>query len=66
MGSGSIPPDQRRLAIIVAAVFLVLVVAGSVVGNALAGTPINWFWMIGGTLFILALFVLFLWVRLSE
>ncbi len=66
MASGAIPPAQRRMTIIVAVVFSVLVVAGSLVGNLLAHTPINWFWMIGGSLFIVALFVFFLWVRLSE
>ncbi|MTD13887.1 hypothetical protein GIS00_08020 [Nakamurella sp. YIM 132087] len=64
--SGSIPPAQRRLTIVLAAVFVVLVVGGSLVGNALAGTPIDWLWMIAGTAFITLLFALFLWVRLSD
>ena len=66
MSDGSIPPAQRRLTIILAIVFAVLVVLGACLGNLLSGSPVNWVWMIGGTLFITLLFGLFLWVRLSE
>ncbi len=66
MPSGSIPPDQRRLARNVTIIMAICLVCGTLTINWVTGSPIDWFWLVGGSLFITLLMVLFLWVRLSE
>ena len=63
---GSIPPDQRRLTLIVAGVVVGVIVIGCLVVNLVAGSPVDWFWLVSGTVMVTALIVFFLWVRLSE
>jgi hypothetical protein len=63
---GSIPPHQRRLAVIVCVVTIVLMVTGCLLVNLLAGSPVDWFWLVAGTAFVAALIAFFLWVRLSD
>jgi hypothetical protein len=66
MTAGSIPQDQRRLAVIVAGSTAVAMVVGSLIVNYVAGSPVDWFWLVAGSLFVTMLITLFLWVRLSE
>ncbi len=63
---GAIPPEQRRLTLIVAGVVIGVIVIGCLLVNLLAGSPVDWFWLISGTVMVSALIVFFLWVRLSE
>ena len=42
------------------------VVVGCLLVNLIAGSPIDWYWLIVGSLFVSALFGAFCWVRLSE
>jgi len=66
MPSGSIPQEQRRLAVIVTAATAVAMIVGSLLVNYFSGSPINWLWLIAGSVFVTMLIVFFLWVRLSE
>ena len=63
---GAIPPDQRRLAIITCIVVVGSMIAICLIGNWVLGSPVDWFWLIAGTVMVTALIMLFLWVRLSE
>lgn len=64
--SGSIPPEQRRLTIIVLIVVGVAVAGGSLLINLVADSPIDWFWLVAGSLTVMLLIGVFLWVRLSD
>jgi len=63
---GKLPPAQRRLAIIVLAVCLIVMAAGTIVVDLVFDMPVNWFWLVSGIVLVGILLALFLWVRLSE
>lgn len=66
MPTAHIPERQRRLVVLTSVAFVVILTLGSWSINLIAGSPVNWFWLIAGTLFVTALWMLFLWVRLSD
>jgi len=63
---GKLPPAQRRLAIIVLCVCIVVMAVGTIAVDLLVGMPVNWFWLVSGIALVGILLALFLWVRLSE
>jgi hypothetical protein len=63
---GGMPARQRRLAIIVLSVCVVVMAAGTIGVDLLVGMPIDWFWLVSGIVLVGILLALFLWVRLSE
>lgn len=66
MPTAHIPERQRKLVVLTSVAFVVILTLGSWSINLIAGSPVNWFWLIAGTLFVTALWMLFLWVRLSD
>jgi hypothetical protein len=64
--SGSIPPHHRRLAYVFAGTFFAVLLAAGLLLKLVAGVPVPWFWIIVTPVFVTALIVLFLWVRLSD
>lgn len=64
--SGSIPPDQRRLVVIVLIVVGLAVAGGSLLVSLVADFPVNWFWLPVGSLTVMLLIGIYLWVRLSD
>lgn len=66
MPTAHIPERQRKLVVLTSIAFTVILTLGSWSINLIAGSPINWFWLISGTLFVTGLWILFLWVRLSD
>ena len=63
---GSIPPDQRRWALVVVVIIFVVIAGGCLLVNLLAGSPVDWFWLVAGGVFVSLLMAAWLWVRLSE
>lgn len=63
---GSIPPDQRRWALMAVVVIFLVIVGGCLIVNLLAGSPVDWFWLVTGGIFVTLLMAAWLWVRLSE
>lgn len=66
MPTAHIPPRQRKLVIITSVAFVAILTLGSWTINLVTGSPVDWFWLIAGTLFVTGLWLLFLWVRLSD
>ena len=64
--SGHIPPHHRRLAYIVAAVMFALLLATGLFLKLVAGLEVSWFWIVVTPVFMTALIVFYLWVRLSD
>lgn len=63
---GSIPARYRRLVIWVPIVTVVFLFAFGLLARFVLGIPIDWIWLIVTPLFVTALIMLFLWVRLSD
>jgi len=63
---GGMPPAQRRLAIIVLSICVVVMAGGTIIVDAVFGMPVDWFWLVSGIVLVGILLALFLWVRLSE
>lgn len=64
--SGSIPPERRRLVVLVTAGCMVAFVAGCLLINLFMGSPVEWFWIVVGAVFLTAMILTYLWVRLSD
>jgi hypothetical protein len=65
-GPGSIPRHQRRLMIVSCAIIFVVICAGCLLVNVFAGSPVDWFWLVAGALFVTGLMAAWFWVRLSN
>lgn len=63
---GKLPPAQRKLAIIVLSICLIVMAVGTIVVDLVFGMPVDWFWLVSGIVMVGILLALFLWVRLSE
>lgn len=55
----------RRKAVLITAGCGLVTMAGCLAVNAIAGSPIQWFWLIVAPLSVTALVGAFLWVRLA-
>ncbi len=63
---GAIPPHHRKLAYTFAGSFFAILLAAGLVLKLATGLPVPWFWIVATPVFVTALIVLFLWVRLSD
>lgn len=63
---GVVPRSRRRLAAIVLAVAGLLVVAGGLLVNWLAGTAVQWMVLIIAAGFLVLILGFYLWIRLSD
>ena len=64
--SGHIPPHHRRLAYSVAGLMFVLLLATGLFLKLVGGLEVSWFWIVVTPVFMTALIVFYLWVRLSD
>jgi len=55
----------RRRAVLITIGCGLVTMAGCLAVNAIAGSPIQWFWLIVAPLYVTALIGAFLWVRLT-
>lgn len=55
----------RRKAVLITIAGGLVTMAGCLAVNAIAGSPIQWFWLIVAPLYVTALIGAFLWVRLT-
>ncbi|GGL98715.1 hypothetical protein [Nakamurella endophytica] len=64
--SGSIPRNQRRFALVFAAVFFLVLLAAALLLKLVEHVDIPWIWVIVTPIFVTFLILMFLWVRLSD
>ena len=64
--SGSTPPHHRRFAYSVAGVMFLLLLGTGLFLKLVGGLEISWFWIVVTPVFMTALIVFYLWVRLSD
>jgi len=63
---GSIPPDRRRLAVVLCVVVGVAAIVGGLLVNYLTATPVHWAWLLVAVGFAIGLTGLYAWIRLSD
>lgn len=63
---GTVPPRRRRLFVLaLAAVGLVVLISG-LVFNAVTATAVAWGWLAAAVGFAMAIYAVYLWIRLSD
>lgn len=62
---GSIPHRQRSLVLVSCAIIFVVITGGCLLINAVAGSPVDWFWLVVAGAFVTGLMAMWFWVRLS-
>ncbi len=65
-GPGSIPQGQRRLMLVSCVIIFVVITGGCLLVNAVAGSPVDWFWLVAAGVFVTAMMAGWFWVRLSN
>ena len=65
-GPGSIPQGQRRLMLVSCVIIFVVITGGCLLVNAIAGSPVDWFWLVAAGVFVTAMMAGWFWVRLSN
>jgi hypothetical protein len=63
---GSIPPDRRRLAVLLCLAVGVAAIVGGVLVNYLTGTSVRWVWLLVAGGFAIGFAALYAWIRLSD
>lgn len=57
--------QRRRKAVLATLACGLVTTAGCLLVNALAGSPVEWFWLVVVPLFVMVLIGAYLWVRLT-
>lgn len=63
---GTVPPRRRRLFVLALAAIGLLVLISGLVINGVTGTPVAWGWLAVAVGFAMAVYALYLWIRLSD
>lgn len=63
---GTVPPRRRRLFVLALGAVGLLVLISGLVTNAVTGTAVAWGWLAVAVGFVMGVYALYLWIRLSD